>query len=1277
MRKLLAVLLCSTSLFAQEPNYGTQINVTAIELTAEVVDRDGRTPADLKPADFVVLEDGAEREVTGVEYIGSTEPAAPAVTTTPAPIARSPKSRNEWRVLLYLDFELSSPATIKDAIASLSAQAEKLASLGTVDVVVATPTPQRLVSTSDPRAIVTALQEAAKITPSARILRLRREWTDARRAMNSIATTKAAKSSNTGSALDSGDTRTAPGSQLAQHAGSTRPYIEQENALIANFYTRLLAWTAKYPRQGPMTLMLVSDGFQTDPGAFYGEAMNDPAASATARNSRSVKAGEMHGVAVREIAAGGWTVYGLRGGIAADFANDTAGRTRLGGTSGEMPGNPVFVSGTNAPLNDFAEATGGAVEADPTKFVRAIDRLRNRVRITYQVSRPSDSVVRKIEVRSRREGLQVRAPKWSSSSSSEQTAAARANGLLESDVDRGELPVEARLDLESDPNLGLKGKLQMRLSLEPLGTVASQLKDATLRVTIAAQQENGPPVIVHQLLRKQDLSAMKGLVINAPLRASKTTRVAAAIEELSTGVWGGTVLTVPASGLTAQTAGWERPATTLESLPAEGSKVAWSSLEEGLRRAAAEKKPLFVYNPFATCENCPNYDRVFNQPLFLRHIQSFVPVRLGRGEAAKLNFTAVDATGVLDPWGRPRLRWHVLESTQVVAHLTYARDISPQIVRAGELLNKDPNSAEAMFTLGFIHVTAGEFGDAARQSQRAEKRAIEEGNEALAQRAAAQNAIAQLKLGKRKEARAIVDKILVAPKTPEIEAEALLVLGHVHAVSGDKKAAVDAYTRAANAAPSASPLQRAAADLAGIAMPALVQEGNRTRALRAVQIVRPWRPIVTGRTNIDTLIRDPFVTRVVFSLDGKVVETVEKAPFSADVDFGATPRAQTLRVQAFGRDGIEIAQDTIVVNERHDDFTVSLIEPLATNGRKTRVAMNLNLPASARLSRIDVYWNETKKAELTQEPFAVDLELPKTPGYVRTVAVLADGRTADDTAIVNLEGFTETVDVELVELYLRVQDRQKRTIPDLTAADFTILDGATPQQIVHAEYVRPPLLIGLAVDTSPSMVEEILDVQSTAIDFMKSAFANDARAFIVGFSETPVLLHETSDDLKSITTELERLRIKGMRTALNDALTFSMLQFEGTKAKKALVFVSDGMDQASRYSIDEVIALARRNSVAIYGIIINSGYKGLRYADGMLRHDIGKLTSETGGKSFYLTDGNNLDAVYKEIDADFGDQYLLTIRPTTRAKAGEWRPLDIRVSRADGRVVGTGGYVAR
>ncbi|HEX8152427.1 MAG TPA: VWA domain-containing protein, partial [Thermoanaerobaculia bacterium] len=605
-------------------------------------------------------------------------------------------------------------------------------------------------------------------------------------------------------------------------------------------------------------------------------------------------------------------------------------------------------------------------------------------------------------------------------------------------------------------------------------------------------------------------------------------------------------------------------------------------------------------------------------------------------------------------------------------------DISPQIVRVGELLNKDPNSAEAMFTLGFIHVTAGEFGDAARQSQRAEKRAIEEGNAELAQRAAAQNAIAQMKLGKRKEAKAIVDRILAAPKTPEIEAEALLVLGHLHAVSGDKKAAIDAYSRAAHAAPSASPLQRAAAELAGITMPTLVQEGNRTRALRAVQIVRPWRPIVTGRTNIDTLIRDPFVTKVVFSLDGKVVETVEKAPFSADLDFGATPRAQTLRVQAFGRDGIEIAQDTIVINERHDDFTVSLIEPLPQNGKKTRVAVNVNLPASARLSRIDVYWNETKKGELTQEPFAIELELPKTPGYVRTVAVLDDGRAAEDTAIVNLEGFTETVEVELVELYVRVQDKQKRTIPDLTAADFTILDGDAPQQLVHAEYVqRPPLLIGLAVDTSPSMVEEILDVQSTAIDFLKNAFENDARAFVVGFSETPVLLHETSDDLTSIVGELERLRIKGLRTALNDALTFSMLQFEGTKAKKVLVFVSDGVDQASRYSVDEVIALARRNGVAIYGIVINSGYKGLRYADGMLRHDIGKLTSETGGKSFYLTDGQNLDAVYKEIDADFGDQYLLSLRPTTRPRAGEWRALDIRVRRPDARVVGAGGYVAR
>lgn len=258
MRFLATVLLLVSTVaaLAQEASFGTQIHVTAIELSAEVLDASGNTPRDLQPSDFVIVEEGVEYPVTAIDYSDLPETHTAA---TPAQAA-STEPKRDWRTLIYVDLELSSRATIRDALASLSAQAERLTSLGTVDLVVANPAARQVVSTSDPAALVAAFKELARSTPQDRISQLRRDYLDDDRSRDAINKVRGTMPRQLG----------LPSEYM--HAtdvlAKTRTFVEQEQGLIGNLYTRVLRWTSRYPRKFPSALMFVSDGFALDPVAF-------------------------------------------------------------------------------------------------------------------------------------------------------------------------------------------------------------------------------------------------------------------------------------------------------------------------------------------------------------------------------------------------------------------------------------------------------------------------------------------------------------------------------------------------------------------------------------------------------------------------------------------------------------------------------------------------------------------------------------------------------------------------------------------------------------------------------------------------------------------------------------------------------------------------------------------------------------------------------------------------------------------------------------------------
>ena len=204
---------------------------------------------------------------------------------------------------------------------------------------------------------------------------------------------------------------------------------------------------------------------------------------------------------------------------------------------------------------------------------------------------------------------------------------------------------------------------------------------------------------------------------------------------------------------------------------------------------------------------------------------------------------------------------------------------------------------------------------------------------------------------------------------------------------------------------------------------------------------------------------------------------------------------------------------------------------------------------------------------------------------------------------------------ELVVLPVAVIEGDGRFIAGLTQDQFAVFDNGRPQPIALFTNKDTPVTVGLVLDDSSSMTPKIGEVVAAAGAFARSSNPED-RLFAVAFNDVPSDVlggHDVfADDLAGLTHALDRLRPAG-RTALYDGILMALGRetANGLPARKVLIVISDGGDNASRATLAEVLAAARRQNVTIYTV-------GLFDADDRDRDPrvLKKLAQETGGERF-------------------------------------------------------------
>jgi Ca-activated chloride channel family protein len=435
-----------------------------------------------------------------------------------------------------------------------------------------------------------------------------------------------------------------------------------------------------------------------------------------------------------------------------------------------------------------------------------------------------------------------------------------------------------------------------------------------------------------------------------------------------------------------------------------------------------------------------------------------------------------------------------------------------------------------------------------------------------------------------------------------------------------------------------------------------------------VQILPPPGELPTGMNRFDTL-TSPDIAQVTFALDGKPVLTKRKPPFSVELDLGSLPRPRTLTATGYDTSGREIARDERLVNAAANRFRVRLVEPRRGQRYDTSLLARAEVeaPDGETVERVEVFLNETRVATLYQPPYSQPVILPKDQplAYVRAVAYLSDGNSTEDLVFVNAPDYLEEMDVDFVELYTSVTDRQGRPVEGLAAKDFKVLEDGVPQTIARFERVTDlPIHAAVALDVSASMADSLEQARAAALQFLEQSVRPKDRAALVTFNDRPLLAVKFTKDVNVLAGGLAGLKAE-RGTALYDTIVFTLFYFNGVKGQRAILLLSDGKDEGSRFGWDEALDYARRAGVAIYPIGLGPQVE---------KPKLKKLAEETGGRAFFLEDASGLAPVYAAIEEELRSKYLIAYQSTNTSGGDTFRAVDLKVARPGAEAKTMRGY---
>jgi len=270
------------------------------------------------------------------------------------------------------------------------------------------------------------------------------------------------------------------------------------------------------------------------------------------------------------------------------------------------------------------------------------------------------------------------------------------------------------------------------------------------------------------------------------------------------------------------------------------------------------------------------------------------------------------------------------------------------------------------------------------------------------------------------------------------------------------------------------------------------------------------------------------------------------------------------------------------------------------------------------------------------------------------------------------------VDVDLVLVPVTITDPMNRLVTGLEKDNFQLYEGSSQQDIRTFSSEDAPVSLGVIFDSSGSMTSKMDRAKEAVIEFFKTANPQD-EFFMITFSDEPEQISDFTSSVDEIQNKLV-FAVPRHRTALLDAIYMGVSKMRQAKyPKKALLIISDGGDNHSRYTENEIKALVKEADVMIYAIGIYDRYASA-VEERLGPQLLSDITELTGGRAFTIDNPNDLGDVATKIGVELRNQYVLGYHPSKVVRDGKWRKIKVKLLPPKGlpplRVYARTGYYA-
>jgi len=254
-----------------------------------------------------------------------------------------------------------------------------------------------------------------------------------------------------------------------------------------------------------------------------------------------------------------------------------------------------------------------------------------------------------------------------------------------------------------------------------------------------------------------------------------------------------------------------------------------------------------------------------------------------------------------------------------------------------------------------------------------------------------------------------------------------------------------------------------------------------------------------------------------------------------------------------------------------------------------------------------------------------------------------------------------SVKTDLITLTLTVTDLYGRYVSGLTKNAFTVSDNGKEQELTFFSDSDAPASVGILFDISGSMSgEKIAKARNALSKFINTSHPND-EYFLIAFNKRAQLLLDRTRDGDAVLQKLTLVQPKN-NTALYDAVYLGLERVSrGAHQKKALLIISDGQDNASRYNFGEVKRLMKESDIVTYAVGILGGGDASSSLGMMGQAFLDELSSVTGGRAFYPSGDAEMDEIFERIALELRHQYSVGYTPPDFRPDGKWHKVKVKV----------------